>query len=236
MVPKSPVHNHTPGKLPLRERALREAFLQRIHDIPGGEKLHRCIQCGTCSGSCPVSWAMDLMPRELIAHFRAGDIESILHSRTIWLCASCYACTERCPQGIRVTDIIYSLKRLAIDSNITLEHDGAHKLPQIFVDIINKYGRNHELGLMMRYYLRTNPMHLLRMASLGLAMMKRRRITFTPPRVEKALKDIRTIIAHAERLEVPKEIFSPEYRPDTVGYRAIDKVSSRSSKPPSTTE
>ncbi len=215
--------SRTPGELPLKERQLRASFLQRVHDIPGGEKINRCIQCGTCSGSCPVSWAMDLMPRELITRFRAGDIESILHSKTIWLCASCYACTQRCPQGIKVTEIIYSLKRLAVDTSIYPDGFGAHVFPKLFVDIVNRYGRNHELGLMKRYYLKTDPMHLIRMASIGLEMMRKKRMSIRPPRVSKALKDIRTIIKHAEKFDLPKESFRPEYEKEMVGYRAIDK-------------
>ena len=33
--------------------------------IPAGELLNRCIQCGTCSASCPSAHAMDLTPRQM---------------------------------------------------------------------------------------------------------------------------------------------------------------------------
>jgi heterodisulfide reductase subunit C len=98
-----------PGELSATEGELRAAFLAEVERIPGGDRLRRCIQCGTCSGSCPVSYAMDVQPRQLVAFFRAGDLESILRSRTIWICASCYACTVRCPAGIKVTELIYGL-------------------------------------------------------------------------------------------------------------------------------
>jgi len=38
--------------------------------------------------------------------FRVGDIESIFNSRTIWICASCYACTVRCPMGINTSPFL----------------------------------------------------------------------------------------------------------------------------------
>jgi heterodisulfide reductase subunit C len=90
--------NLVPGQLGKKEQKLRSFFLQQVSNIPGGESIKKCIQCGCCTGSCPVSYMMDITPREVIALFRAGDIESILSSRTIWICASCYACTVRWPE------------------------------------------------------------------------------------------------------------------------------------------
>ena len=133
-----------PGKLEKTESELRAAFLDQVNNIPGGEKIKKCIQCGTCSGSCPVSYTMDIQPRELIALFRAGDIESILRSRTIWICASCYACTVRCPMGIKVTDILYALKRMAIEKKLLSDHTPIPALSQSFVNVVNRYGKSHE--------------------------------------------------------------------------------------------
>ena len=116
MVQKIPVVGFSqPGLLPRSERELKDALLSQLEVIPGGDKIKACIQCGTCTGSCPVSYAMDISPRGVMALFRAGDIESILRSRTIWVCASCYVCTTRCPSGIKITDILYALKRIAIE-------------------------------------------------------------------------------------------------------------------------
>jgi heterodisulfide reductase subunit C len=109
-----------PGTLSRREAVLRQTFLDQTKVIPGGEKIKACLQCATCTGSCPLSYAMDITPRQLIALFRAGDIEDILKSRTIWICASCYTCQARCPAGIKVTDIIYALKRTAMERKIFL--------------------------------------------------------------------------------------------------------------------
>ncbi|MCD4769494.1 MAG: 4Fe-4S dicluster domain-containing protein, partial [Bacteroidales bacterium] len=108
----------SPGKLSKKEEDLRQSFFKQLEIIPDGEKVKSCIQCGTCTGSCPVAYAMDISPRELIALFRAGDIEAILNSKTIWICASCYSCQSRCPSLIKVTEIIYALKRLAMEKKI----------------------------------------------------------------------------------------------------------------------
>ena len=107
-----------PGKLSRKEEDLRSSFLRQLETIPNSEKIKSCIQCGTCTGSCPVSYAMDIPPRELIALFRAGDLETLLNSKSIWVCTSCYSCQTRCPSLIKVTDIIYALKRLAMEKGI----------------------------------------------------------------------------------------------------------------------
>ena len=79
-VDASPVKYHAaiPGSLPAPERELRRRFLEEAQVVPGGDRISQCLQCGTCTGSCPVSYAMDISPRKVIALFRAGQIEEIL--------------------------------------------------------------------------------------------------------------------------------------------------------------
>lgn len=51
-----------PGELGKKEKQLRNSLLQQILNIPGGESIKKCIQCGCCTGSCPVSYMMDITP------------------------------------------------------------------------------------------------------------------------------------------------------------------------------
>ena len=81
------------------ESELDPTFGDRIARSAYGEKLFSCIQCGTCSGTCPVSHYMDYTPRQIIAMIREGFREEVLNSVTIWLCASCYSCTVRVSAG-----------------------------------------------------------------------------------------------------------------------------------------
>ena len=155
----SPIKEHAPlpGTLPASERELRKTFLEETKVVPGAGRISQCLQCGTCTGSCPVSYAMDLSPRMLIALFRAGQIEEILRSRTIWICASCYMCTTRCPQNIKITDLLYALKRTAIDAGLYPEKFPVYLLSKNFARLVNRYGRNQEMLLLLLYYLRRNP-------------------------------------------------------------------------------
>ncbi len=190
-----------PDIIPKREEELRAAFMEQVKTIPHGEKLKECIQCGTCTGSCPVSYMMDITPREIVALFRAGMLEEILKSRSIWICASCYACRVRCPSGILVTDMMYALKRLAMDKKIYPNKFPVYALSKAFIDNIYKYGRNFEIGLVVRYFLKAEPKKLLGNTSFGLAMLKRGRIGIMPEKIHR-VGEVRAIIDKARQLKM----------------------------------
>jgi len=212
-----------PGTLPPREHELRQRFLQQVELVPGGDRLSRCLQCGTCTGSCPVSYAMDLSPRTMIALFRAGMIEEILQSRSIWICASCYMCTTRCPQQIKITDLLYALKRVAMEKKLYPDRFPVYLLSRSFVRLLYRYGRNHELLLVLLFQLRRDPLQLLRMLPLGLAMYRRGRLALWPKRI-RGIAAIRQMIEAARTLELPREVQPLEFVPGTVGYRAVGQL------------
>jgi len=209
-----------PGLLPPGEAHLRKRFLEQASLVPGGDRISRCLQCGTCTGSCPVSYAMDISPRQVIALFRAGQMEEIFRSRTIWICASCYMCTTRCPQGIKITDLLYSLKRTAIEAGLYPGRFPAYRLSQAFVSNVNRYGRNHEILLLIRYYLWRRPWELIRMAPLGWKMLRKGRVTLWPRKI-RGVRDIRSILRAASELRLPVSREAVEYGPEMVGYKAV---------------
>jgi len=209
-----------PGVLPHSESELRKAFLREIDRIPGGGRLNQCIQCGTCTASCPVSYAMDLSPRQVIGMFRAGAIEDLLRTRTIWICASCYSCTLRCPAEIQITALLYALKRIAIKQRIFPKNFAVYALSETFSDIIKKYGRNFETGLVLRYFLRVKPMRLLGRTGQGMKLWRHGRIAMRPDKI-RDIEGLRRIIAKAETFDRPQERVEATGTTDAVGYEAI---------------
>ncbi len=170
-------------------------FLEEVHKIPGGEHIKRCVQCGTCSGSCPVSWAMEETPRQVFAMIRAGMRDRALDSATIWTCASCYSCAVRCPQQIKITDIMYALKRMSIQER-RRSSGSAQALSKHFIALVNRFGRNHEIALMTHFILSSRPLGVLTEGGIGLKLMLRGRLPFR----NKSIKDIdglKRIIARA---------------------------------------
>lgn len=100
---------------------------QRFVDA-GLEKIRACINCGTCTGSCPSGRRTAYRTRSAIRKALTGD-ESVLSDIDIWLCSTCYYCYERCPRDIPVTDMIIKLRNIAVeegyilDSHFTLASD-----------------------------------------------------------------------------------------------------------------
>jgi quinone-modifying oxidoreductase subunit QmoC len=188
----------------LSPEELRRVFLQDVYALPEGERIDLCIQCGTCSASCPTASYMEYSPREIIAALRAGLLDRVLHANTHWMCTSCYTCTVRCPQKIKITDLMYELKRLGIKYGYTDKHARAAAMAHIFIDLTNKRGRNHETELMMRYYM-TRPAAAMANAARGLKMFSQGRLPLPGTgKSIKGLKELRKIREALERIEAEK--------------------------------
>ncbi len=87
-----------------------------------GKTFYYCFSCKTCTTSCPLFLYSDRSPRELLDFFphqimhalSLGMHESVFKSRMLWKCLGCYKCQENCPQGVKITDIFYELKNMAL--------------------------------------------------------------------------------------------------------------------------
>ena len=181
-----------------RESDMDLSFLDEVRAIPGGEKIVDCIQCGTCSGSCPTSYLMEDSPRNLFYKVRAGLRNEVLNSPDIWLCTSCYLCYVRCPKNIKVTDIMYALKRLSSKERFSLQWRGYH-LAKSFMSVVNRDGRNNETELLLRFFLKTRPLGLIRNSMIGLKLWLKGRLPLFGQRI-KNRRQLRSIITKAENL------------------------------------
>jgi heterodisulfide reductase subunit C len=175
-------------------------FHEEIKRIPGCDLMDRCIQCGTCSGICPLSVYMEHTPRQIIALTRAGFKKDVLHSNAIWLCTSCYACTTECPKQIVITDLMYALKRRAIEDGVFPKRYPIPILAQEFYKMVYKTGRVTESQLVQRLYLRTKPLGMLAMSRLGLNLLKTRRMSLKADRMERP-KELRRVLDNLEPLQ-----------------------------------
>ena len=126
-----------------------EEFRREVLRLAGPE-VQTCIQCGTCSASCPTAHLMKPSIRRLIKLCLDGRKEEALHNDTIWLCTSCLLCTVRCPRGIRPKAVVSALKDLAEREGIKSK-DQAYE--QLFLDQIKNYGRIAELPLSAEFLL-----------------------------------------------------------------------------------
>lgn len=178
----------------------RTRFKHEVIDAtPGGERLTLCLQCGTCGGSCPSGADMDHTPRRIFAMIDADLKDEVLSSNTPWFCVSCYYCSVRCPQEIPITDLMYTLKQMAIREG-RYEQRRASDFSETFIGYVESYGRAFEMGLATRYHLFHNPMKMVGMATgMGLSLLQKGRMSLTPERINN-IEQLQAILNKAKQL------------------------------------
>ena len=175
-------------------------FMEEVHlKTPGDPRLLMCIQCGTCGGSCPSGPDMDHGPRKLFAMIRAGMRKQVLESNTAWYCVSCYFCMVRCPQEVHITDVMYTLKSMAIEEGYA-DGEAGRDLSSSFVDLVEEYGRSFEFGLATRQNLKHRLASMTGTARIGLGMLTKGRMELTPERINN-LSQLQSILKRAKELE-----------------------------------
>jgi len=103
-------------------------FKYALAKLSGSEKILRCFQCGSCTSDCPVArYNANYNPRQLIRMATLGLTERVLKNDSLWLCAACFTCTDRCPQNIEVASVIRVFRNLAVEKCC---------MPQVFKDQI----------------------------------------------------------------------------------------------------
>ena len=169
---------------------------------PGEARLEMCIQCGTCGGSCPSASAMDHTPRAIFAMLRAGMRDEVMQSNTPWMCVSCYYCTVRCPQEIHITDVMYTLKNMAIEAG-AIQDKTASDFSRTFMSYVHNYGRSFEIGLAGIHSLTHVKLaaRLPNMAPMAIGMLTKKGMSPVPPRAIKGMKDLKKILKRAKELE-----------------------------------
>ena len=78
--------------------------------------LFECMQCGKCTGGCPVSIRTNLNPRALLYQALLGEKFQPKNRTDIWECTTCGTCIERCPKGVRPMDAVVSLRADVVES------------------------------------------------------------------------------------------------------------------------
>lgn len=114
-----------------------------------------CFQCHKCSTGCPAGPDMDFLPSQVLRLIHLGAEEEALGSRAIWLCASCEACTARCPMEIDVAGVMDALRIMAVDRRTALPDARGKRFNRCFLGSVRRHGRVYEMGMMAAYKLST---------------------------------------------------------------------------------
>lgn len=123
--------------------------------------LTRCDRCGSCAAVCPMrevypDFARRFAPRSTIARLRLADalngnreLAALIDDRGLWLCLTCDACINVCPQGVEFRDFVEYLRKLALEAGMSdrfvqCAQCGKPYLPREVVEALGRYLPNDE--------------------------------------------------------------------------------------------
>ncbi len=161
-----------------------------------GQKVRDCYQCKKCSAGCPVAFAMDLVPHEIMKMVQYGQEERVLGCSTIWLCASCETCSTRCPNEIDIAAVMDGLRRLALEKGGPVAEREVKLFHRSFLNGIKYTGKTNEPVLIGQY--KAFSRKLFDDLGLGAVMMARRKIKIVP-RMVRDRRSVRRIFDEAEK-------------------------------------
>jgi len=171
------------------------AFIEEVKK-ESGENPSLCYQCGNCTAGCPYTQYFDYPVSMVMRLLQAGQKETILNSKSIWLCATCECCTTRCPCNVDVTHIMDTLRIIARREGRVSEKD-IKLFYDSFLDSMKQNGRMFEMGIILNYKLRSG--HLMGDAELGPAMMSKGKIHLLPTKIKGADKVAKIFTRYQEK-------------------------------------
>lgn len=155
-----------------------------------GEDVSRCYQCLKCSAGCPMTFAMDYPPSQIMRMIQLGQEDALLASKTIWVCLTCNTCSIRCPNDIDIARVIDALRESVLRKGLTPAKENVALFHRHFLENVKKRGRTFEGELLARYQLRTG--QAFQNAGLGLRMFLKGRMGLLPEGVsnKRAFREI----------------------------------------------
>ena len=163
-----------------------------------------CFFCRKCSGGCPLSFAMDILPHHVIRLALLGQEEQVLDSETIWVCSACQTCTTRCPNEIDIAGVMDWLKETAVKRGRTIPDDEVMTFHRFFMkSILASSGRVSETQLLRRYtfYKMRRKLDLTELKqniNLGWKLWKRNRVRLMGPPALQGKAEIKEIFRKGE--------------------------------------
>lgn len=163
------------------ERQVAAATVSQFGDLLqeiSGVDINVCYECRKCASGCPVAYAMDYTPVQLLHAARLGLKDLVLGSATIWLCVSCETCVTRCPQDVDIVKVMDSLRAMALQNGVKPKVPEVAHFYRSSLRNIRWFGRIYELGLVGQLKLATR--QFSKDLGLGLKTLKRRKLKLLP--------------------------------------------------------
>jgi heterodisulfide reductase subunit C len=145
------------------------------------QQISTCYQCQKCSNSCPMAFAMDIIPHEVIHKIQLGLIDELINSDTIWVCASCITCTARCPNDIDIAHVMDTLRHLSVKRGVKVSQKQAPIFHKAFMSNIRNLGKMHEMTMALDFTLKSAGLKgLIAQSKLGMNLLFKGKMKLAP--------------------------------------------------------
>lgn len=101
----------------INDHTLSLQSIEKLQEL-SGESVKVCMQCATCTGMCPMSQEMDYSPRKVMHMAQFGLVAKLTTINTFWKCASCHACSVKCPRGIDIARVMEALRQQVLRTSV----------------------------------------------------------------------------------------------------------------------
>ncbi len=137
-------------------RDYNEDMQEEIAALPGGEFIHRCWQCGSCTNACTVNAVNpDFNPRYWIYLARLGMEEELLRDKDIiWQCVSCNKCTYACPRDVNPEGVMKAMSHWCELKGHTEKSPSMH-FDEEFAEQVISTGKIEEGRIIRGFFART---------------------------------------------------------------------------------
>ncbi len=159
--------------------------------------LNRCYHCRSCANGCPFVQAMDYTPNQVLRLVQFGMRQEVLTCKTIWVCVGCHTCSSQCPMGIDIADMMDTLRLMAVEEGVAIGKPNIIDFHEEVLRSLEKYGRAHKLGIMLRYKARVR--QWFADLDVGLRMLAKRKMDHKASRVQAIDEITRLFIPHWKR-------------------------------------
>ncbi len=133
-----------------------EVLEDEIAALPGGEFIHRCWQCGSCTNACTVNAINpDFNPRYWIYLIRMGLEEELLRDKDIiWQCVSCFKCVYACPRDVNPEGVMKATAHW-LELKGHTEPKPSAVFDEVFADQVFATGKIEEGRVLKQFFRRT---------------------------------------------------------------------------------
>jgi heterodisulfide reductase subunit C2 len=147
------------------------------------QQISTCYQCQKCTNGCPMTFAMDILPHQVIHKIQTGTIDELINSDTIWVCATCETCTARCPNEIDIAHVMDTLRHLSVKRGVKPSQKQAPIFHNAFMSNIKNLGRMHEMTVALDFTLKSTGFKgLLQQSKYGMNMVFKGKMKLIPRR------------------------------------------------------